>query len=206
MNQINHARLSFVCRGFALSLSFVICGNTSFTFAQEAVSSQMSRSAGTSVRSLDDLRNLNAREKSTTRVGVELPVDASLTTPKRQLALEMVRQIQASMAEDGDRSQIEKALRKALNEFFLADMQYRVEELDKIKRKVRETEATLQKRLEAKDESIDLQVKLLFQEADGISVFGNSVSPSNGSNANFGVGVPYDSLFSNGQPAVSTSR
>jgi hypothetical protein len=50
-------------------------------------------------------------------------------------------------------------------------MQYRVRELDDIKAKVSETEANLQKRLDSKDEAIDLQVNVMLQEADGFGFF-----------------------------------
>jgi hypothetical protein len=120
--------------------------------------------------------------------------------------LKKVREIQASLAGEGDRAQMEQALRTALNEFFLADMQYRVEELDKIKRKVRDTEATLQKRLEKKDEAIDLQVKLLFQEAKGLSVFGSTGSIATGRSTNVIVGVPYDPALQGTQQPAPTSK
>ncbi|MEM8680532.1 MAG: hypothetical protein AAGF97_14390, partial [Planctomycetota bacterium] len=132
-------------------------------------------------------------------------VDASSTKPKRQEALNLVRQVRTALAEEGDRAQMEKTLREALDAFFLADMQHRVEELDKIKRKVRETEATLQKRLKAKDESIELQVQLLFQEADGISVFGTAEPAPNRRRPTY-IGVPYDPTLPNGQQAAPTSR
>ena len=50
-------------------------------------------------------------------------------------------------------------------------MRDRVRELDAIKAKVAETEAKLQRRLDSQQESIDLQLKLFLQEADGIGFF-----------------------------------
>ncbi|MEM6366649.1 MAG: hypothetical protein AAF745_19640, partial [Planctomycetota bacterium] len=102
--------------------------------AQEVDSSRDDASVATSsVRSLDDVRDLNAKEESMIRVGMPLPPEPSAmpsnTAAKRQIALTKVREIQGAIAGEGDRKQMEKKLRDALNDFFLADMQYRVEEL-----------------------------------------------------------------------------
>ena len=197
--------ISMVFGFFALSM--VIGVNVSSLSAQEVDNSS---GAMGNVQSLDDIRKLNTREESMIRVGVPLPPNPltapSKTAPKRRLALTKVREIQASLAVEGDRAQMEKALREALDEFFMADMQYRVEELDKIKRKVRETEANLEKRLNQKNESIDLQVKLLFQEADGLSVFGSTPSTVIGRSTNVKAGVPYDSARTESQKPATTKK
>jgi hypothetical protein len=200
---------SMVCLIFAMSM--VIGVNASRSSAQDVESNRDSSSvATTSVQSLDDVRKLNAKEESMIRVGVQLPPNPSVTpsntATKRQRALNKVRELQTALAGEGDRAQMEQTLREALNEFFLADMQYRVEELDKIKSKVRETEATLQKRLDQKNESIDLQVKLLFQEADGLSVFGSTGSIATGRSTNVRIGVPYDAARQISQQPAPTSK
>lgn len=200
---------SMVCLIFAMSM--VIGVNASRSSAQGVESNRESSSvATTSVQSLDDVRKLNAKEESMIRVGVQLPPDQpgtpSITAAKRQRALNKVRELQTALAGEVDRAQMEQTLREALNEFFLADMQYRVEELDKIKSKVRETEATLQKRLDQKNKSIDLQVKLLFQEADGLSVFGSTGSIANGRSTNVRIGVPYDPARQGSQQPAPTSK
>lgn len=210
MKRITRAGSSTVYGIFALSMAIAVNASSSPAQEVERNSRDSSSDATTSVQSLDDIRKLNTREESMIRVGVPLPPNPSATpsntAPKRHLALTKVREIQASLADERDRAQMEKELRVALNEFFLADMQYRVEELDKIKRKVRETEATLQKRLDKRNESIDLQVKLLFQEADGLSVFGSKASIPNGRSTNASEGVPYDPAPQGSQQPVPTSK
>lgn len=205
MERITLTGNSMVYGIFALSM--VIGVNASWLSAQELENSQDSSSDTTaSIQSLEDIRELNAREESLIRVGVPLPPNPSATpsntAPKRHLALKKVREIQASLAGEGDRAQMEQTLRTALNEFFLADMQYRVEELDKIKRKVRDTEATLQKRLGKKDEAIDLEVRLLFQEAKGLSVFGSTGAIATGRSTN----VTADPARQGSQQPASTSK
>ncbi|HBE68530.1 MAG TPA: hypothetical protein DDW52_10320 [Planctomycetaceae bacterium] len=206
------------------TLTFALLCTSSFAIAQEesagfGVSDQLKSTQLTSeVKSLDDIRNLNDREKArlkTTALRNEnlsdlslpvgpprrissqqqpaaVPPKPSRTTPKREKALQKVKELKAGLTGGEDRKKQEELMRKALNEFFLADMQYRVEELDRIKRKVQETEANLQKRLAAKDESIDLQVKLLFQEAEGISVFGSSTSDTSLRGRRPSTGVLFD--------------
>lgn len=146
---------------------------------------------------LDQIRGLNTEQNETLGLvtGVPIPKGSAILTrapvtvtypnanavpgrawrkesAPRDAALQKVQEIQAMLAAGGDREKGEKQLREALQDYFVADMQYRVRELDDIKAKIKETEANLQKRLDAKEESIDLQVKLMLQEADGLSVFG----------------------------------
>ncbi|MDX1964166.1 MAG: hypothetical protein SFX18_13515 [Pirellulales bacterium] len=75
------------------------------------------------------------------------------------------------------REQVEQDLRKALEQYFVADMQYRVRELDEVKKKVQELEAKLEKRLQSSQEAVDLQYKVILREADGMGFFGGGGSP-----------------------------
>ena len=50
-------------------------------------------------------------------------------------------------------------------------MGHRVRELDEIKAQIAKTEAELQRRLDAQQASIDLQLKLFIAEADGLGFF-----------------------------------
>ena len=72
---------------------------------------------------------------------------------------------------NANQAKIRKELEQALREYFLRDMQIRVSELDEIKAKVAETEASLKRRLADQDEAIELQMKLILRQADGLGFF-----------------------------------
>lgn len=80
-----------------------------------------------------------------------------------------------------DRSSHEERLKSALQDYFVVDMRCRVMELDEIKAKLAQTEAKLLKRLEAKDDAIDLQLQIMIREADGLGFFpkDDATSPLN---------------------------
>lgn len=74
-------------------------------------------------------------------------------------------------ASDEESAKIMPQLRQALSEYFVADMALRVKELDAIKARVEKMEATLQKRLDSREEAVDLQLKLIQREAKGLGFF-----------------------------------
>ena len=87
----------------------------------------------------------------------------------RQIAMKKINRFRSKLASpDEDRAEVEKQLRSALSEYFIADLQHRVQELDAVKARVQEMEARLQKRLDLKQEAIDLQLKRMQHEADGL--------------------------------------
>ena len=88
-----------------------------------------------------------------------------------QMALNSLENARKKLASDKDRPAAEAELRTALNDYFIADMQHRVTELDKIRARVAEMEASLQKRLDARETVVDLQFRLYLQEADGLGFF-----------------------------------
>ena len=96
-------------------------------------------------------------------MGLASPPDA------RQIAMQKINQLRSKLASpDEDRAEVEKQLRSALSEYFIADLQHRIRELDAVKARVQEMEARLQKRLDLKQEAIDLQLKRMQHEADGL--------------------------------------
>lgn len=96
-------------------------------------------------------------------MGDPLPPDA------RQLAMRQVNELRSQLASPkADRADVENKLRAALSEYFMADLQHRVRELDAVKAKVQQMETRLQKRLDLKNEAIDLQLKRMQHEADGL--------------------------------------
>jgi hypothetical protein len=96
---------------------------------------------------------------------------ATWPTDRRPAIMKKIEETKAELKSGGDRAVVEPKLRAAFAEYFIADMQYRVRELDEIKAKVAETESKLQKRLDNQHSSVDLQVKILLQEADGLGFF-----------------------------------
>ena len=69
------------------------------------------------------------------------------------------------------REEIETSLRKALLEYFATDMKERVQEFDKVKARVTEMEAKLQRRLDREEEIVELQLKQMLHKADGLDFF-----------------------------------
>lgn len=87
----------------------------------------------------------------------------------RQIAMIKINELRGKLTSpDEDRAEVEKQLRSALSEYFIADLQHRVKELDAVKARVQEMEARLQKRLDLKQEAVDLQLKRMQHEADGL--------------------------------------
>lgn len=72
----------------------------------------------------------------------------------------------------------EDQLREALADYFVADMQYRTQELEKLKRRMEEMDAHLTKRMKARDAIIDLQVKLMMSEKEGLGLFSSRQGPN----------------------------
>ena len=89
----------------------------------------------------------------------------------RQIALKRIEEAKAKLKTKEDRAKVEPLLKAALEEYFMADMIYRVRELDEIKAKVVESEAKLQKRLASQQESVELQLKIMLREAEGQGFF-----------------------------------
>ena len=90
----------------------------------------------------------------------------------RQEARREIETIRNKLADPkNDRPKLEERLKDALKDYFVLDMRYRVMELDEIKEKLADTEAKLLKRLEAKDEAVDLQLQVMLREAEGLGFF-----------------------------------
>ena len=87
----------------------------------------------------------------------------------RQIAMKKINELRSKLASPAeDRAKVEEQLRSALSEYFIADLQHRVSELDAVKARVQEMEARLQKRLDLKQEAVDLQLKRMQHEAAGL--------------------------------------
>lgn len=87
----------------------------------------------------------------------------------KQLLLQQINELRQMLRErDQDRSELEPLLREALAEYFVIDMEERVREFDKIKARVAQMESKLQTRLDRRYDIVELQVKQIVHQADGL--------------------------------------
>ena len=91
-------------------------------------------------------------------------------------ALSALRKKLAEAKTDEDKVAVGQELRSAINDFFGADMKRRGAELEKVKQRVGQMELHLTKRVSAKNEIIELQLKSFVYEADGLGLFGGGSS------------------------------
>jgi len=119
---------------------------------------------------------------------------------EKQLLSEIVHQLRARLdSKKFKREDVEKQLRAALQQYFSADMEERVSEFDKVKARVVEMETKLQRRLRRENEIIDLQLKQMLHQADGLdfSVPGGDENGAANSNGG-GIGMSAVNLFGTG--------
>lgn len=91
---------------------------------------------------------------------------------QKQMAADLVQQLRARL-ESGkqDRKTIEKQLRSALKNYYTIDMMHRLNEFDKVKARLMDLEAKLQRRLDSESEVVELQLKQMLHKADGLDFF-----------------------------------
>jgi hypothetical protein len=77
---------------------------------------------------------------------------------------------------DDARADAEAKLRQLLSDYFDEDMERRAAELEDVENRVRTLRAQLERRGDHKSEIIDLQVKVLVNEAEGLGFFSDSGS------------------------------
>ncbi|GAB5444481.1 MAG: hypothetical protein Fues2KO_48300 [Fuerstiella sp.] len=89
----------------------------------------------------------------------------------RTAALQRLQQVREKIAR-GDRSeqQLER-LREALNNYFEQDLQVREQQLEEIRSKLQAMEEKLEQRRRSQKEVVDLQYRLLVNEANGLGFF-----------------------------------
>lgn len=161
--------------------------------------------------------------------GGEMGMGSASPPDARQIAMIKINELRGKLTSpDEDRAEVEKQLRSALSEYFIADLQHRVKELDAVKARVQEMEARLQKRLDLKQEAVDLQLKRMQHEADGLEfvvpndpggsgAFGGGMGGgiSGGAGGDFGSDARYpgssghpgrDDPFDRGGPGTAPTR
>lgn len=119
-----------------------------------------------------------------------MPTEAPLP-PEMQQVARLIQELQKSLtsaATPEEKARIEQELRVVLEGYFTMDIERRVRELDKIQASVAKMEAALQKRLALQSDWIELQLKQILFQANGvnISVPGVSTSNSRYQNSSFG--------------------
>lgn len=99
---------------------------------------------------------------------------AAVPSKPRSDALVRIRRARQALAQskdgDSEKKSIEE-LKTALGEYFDSDMNVRRSELDALKRELSELEEKLTERANAKDEIIELQRKMIVNEANGLGFF-----------------------------------
>lgn len=100
-----------------------------------------------------------------------------------QLRQEASRLRQAKTVEAKERSK--KALEALLGDYFDRDMGRRQAELDQVKQRVARLEALFERRQAAKEEIIELQLKMTVAESEGLGFFSD---PASGSFGGYGMG------------------
>lgn len=89
----------------------------------------------------------------------------------RTAALQRLQQVREKIAR-GDRSEQQfEQLREALNNYFEQDLQVREQQLEEIRSKLQAMEEKLEQRRRSQKEVVDLQYRLLVNEANGLGFF-----------------------------------
>jgi len=96
------------------------------------------------------------------------PLKAAMSRVK-----EARRKLQGADTQE-DESEATTGLREALDEYFDLDMELRQKELDEVKKGLQDMSDRLQKRADAKDEIVDLQLQMIVNEAEGLGFFRGS--------------------------------
>lgn len=86
--------------------------------------------------------------------------------------------VQRAKSEE-DRTNAATDLRKALGEYFDQDMKARQQEIDTINEGLQEMESSLQKRVAAKDDIVDLHLQVLINESNGLGFFSETIRIQN---------------------------
>ena len=89
-----------------------------------------------------------------------------------------------------DRQAAEKRLRSALEDYFAADLKIREREIKGIQERVTNLDKLIERRRQARDQVISLQLEVLKNEADGLGFFSTSARQSSNGNGAFHVNIP----------------
>lgn len=124
------------------------------------------RAVADTKRAAADLKRAAAEGRRVSRVRVEHDMMSKI----RQAAEEL------RDADDDAQADAEAKLRQMLSQYFDQDMERRAADLRDIEKRVGQLQRQLEKRGNHKPEIIDLQVKVLVNEAEGLGFFSNTES------------------------------
>jgi hypothetical protein len=96
-------------------------------------------------------------------------------SPQRNAIAQLLRQLR-EVEDAAKRAEITKQLEAAIDKYFDEDLQARETELSKLEERVKKLHTQLQKRRSSKAEIIQLQLKVLTNEADGLGFQGGLFS------------------------------
>jgi len=91
---------------------------------------------------------------------------------------------------EDDRRSAEKLLRSALEDYFAADLEIREREIKRIQKRITNLDKLIERRRQARDPVISLQLEVLTNEADGLGFFSTSARRSSNGNGTFHVNMP----------------
>jgi hypothetical protein len=107
-----------------------------------------------------------------------------LNSTRAQIAAK-AKELRAAKTDEA-KDEAKKATQTLLDSYFEADMKKREREIADIEARVKRLRAQLQKRRAAKDEIVQLQLKVIVNEAEGLGFF--SAPPSNSAGMEMGMG------------------
>lgn len=107
------------------------------------------------------------------RAEAAVQIDPHQPTPAIEQAAAKVRDADGEEAKRDAR----RELAELLDKYFEEDMQRRDEELKRIEERVKKLHALMSKRAAKKKEIIELQMKVLENQADGLGFFSNGIAP-----------------------------
>lgn len=112
--------------------------------------------------------------------------------PRRNIE-KTLREVMAKLKQaksDDDRQTAEKLLRSALEDYFAADLEIREREIKEIQTRVVNLEKLIERRRQARDQVISLQLEVLKNEADGLEFFSTSSRRFSNGNGAVQMNVP----------------
>jgi hypothetical protein len=97
--------------------------------------------------------------------------------PKGQAEIRGAADALLNAESDDDKKKAEANLRELLSKRFALDMERRQNELDELQKRLEKLEEQMARRREKMDEIVDLQIKVLVNEADGLGFYSGAPSP-----------------------------
>ena len=138
----------------------------------EIINRRYARRSGTVADEDDDTMAAYEVEEEEVVEGFDEPGIPRGMRDARLEALHRVMKLRRQLANrQGNRGPVMKSLRKASEEYFAADLEFRREELEAVREQLEEMERQLDRRAKSKRRIIDLQMTVWQHEAEGLGLF-----------------------------------